>query len=81
MARRLGENQSYALKALAEHNGGTWYPGSGWVWTNVSTTLRLLDGLVRRGLATRVEKTRMVGTRREPYPFYEITEEGRKEVG
>lgn len=80
MARPLGENQSYALRCLARHNEGTWYPGSGWVWTNVSTTVRLLDSLVRRGLATKVEKTRPVGTRREPYPFYEITDEGRKEV-
>lgn len=81
MARRLGENQSHALRCLAEYGNGTWYPGAGWVWTNVSTTVRLLDSLVRRGLATKTEKTRLIGTRREPYPFYEITDEGRKEVG
>lgn len=80
--RPLGENQLAALRALAENNGGTWYPGGGWVWGNTSTTLRLLDSLVRRGMATKTEKSRAVGsgkyTRREPYPFYEITQEGRQ---
>jgi hypothetical protein len=78
--RPLGENQTYALKSLAENNGGTWYPGAGWIWGNVSTTVRLLDSLVRRGLATRVEKTRPVGSGRQAYPFYEITQEGRQEA-
>lgn len=82
--RLLGENQAYALKCLAEHNEGTWYPGAGWVWNNLSSTVRLLDSLVRRGLATKTEKTRPVGSgtsaRREPYPFYEITQEGRQEL-
>lgn len=76
--RPLGENQSYALRCLAEYNGGTWYPGAGWVWSNRSTTVRLLDSLVRRGLATRVEKTDR--RTRDPYPFYEITQEGRQEA-
>jgi hypothetical protein len=80
--RPLGENQAYALRCLAEHNAGTWYPGAGWIWGNRSTTVRLLDSLVRRGLATRVEKTRTVGSGayagQEPYPFYEITQQGRQ---
>lgn len=78
MARILGDNQAYALKCLAEHNEGTWHPGAGWVWTNRSTTVRLLDSLVRRGFATRVEKINR--RTREPYPFYEITQEGREEL-
>jgi DNA-binding MarR family transcriptional regulator len=78
--RPMGENQEYALKALAEHNGGTWYPGAGWVWTNVSTTVRLLDSLVRRGLVEKTTRTRRVGTRPESYPFYSITEAGRNEI-
>lgn len=84
MARPLGENQSHALRCLAEHNGGIWYPDAGWYWGNLSTTVRLLDSLVRRGLATKVEKTRTVGSGpravREPYPFYEMTQEGRTEA-
>lgn len=38
-----------ALRALVRH-GGSW-PG-GWKWTNESTTVRLLNSLVKRGLAT-----------------------------
>lgn len=76
--RPLGENQRWALRSLAEHNEGTWYPGAGWVWSNRSTTVRLLDSLVRRGLATRVERTHR--RTRESYPFYEITQEGRREA-
>jgi len=80
MARPLGENQWYVLKSLAE-NGP--YPG-GWMWTNHSTTIRLLDSLVRRGLATRTEKTRTIGSGprapQEPYGYYEISQAGREEL-
>lgn len=83
MPRPLGENQAYALKCLTEHNAGTWYPGAGWIWANLSTTVRLLDSLVKRGLVTRVDKTRETklyggGVRRSSYPFYEVTTEGRQ---
>lgn len=79
MARPLGENQRHALKVLAEHNGGTWYPGAGWIWTNVSTTVRLLDSLVKRGLATK--EIRRYERVPEDYPFYEITDAGRRANG
>lgn len=78
MARPLGENQKLALRYLAERNNGTWYPGAGWVWENVSTTVRLLGSLVGRGLATREERDRMIGKHPEPYPFFKITEAGRE---
>lgn len=76
MARPLGDNQRHALKALEEHNGGTWYPGAGWVWSNASTTIRLLDSLVKRGLATKtLEKSRRT---EYTYPKYTITDAGRQ---
>jgi hypothetical protein len=73
--RPLGENQRYALKCLAEHNGGTWYPAAGWVWSNVSTTVRLLDSLVKRGLADKVMKK--YDRTGDTYPYYTITDAGR----
>lgn len=76
MARPLGDNQRHALKALAEHNGGVWYPGAGWVWANVSTTVRLLDSLVRRGLATK--EIRQHRRTKNDYPYYTITDAGRQ---
>lgn len=79
MPRPLGENQRHALRALAENNCGVWYPGAGWVWANTSTTIRLLDSLVRRGLATKtLEKSRRT---EYTYPRYEITDAGKTENG
>lgn len=77
MSRRLGENQVRVLQMLDRYNAGTWYPGAGWVWTNTSTTVRLLDSLVRRGLATK--ETRQHRRTRDNYPYYTITDEGRAE--
>lgn len=76
MSRALGSNQVQALRCLAEFNNGTWYPGAGWEWGNTSTTVRLLDSLVKRGLATkRMKESRLTA---EKYPFYEITEAGKE---
>jgi hypothetical protein len=50
--RALGEVQRICLESLVRHDG---YPG-GWIYNNHSTTLRVLDALVQRGLATRTEK-------------------------
>jgi hypothetical protein len=53
---RLGTEQRRFLETLVEH--GSWYGGSygcGWIWTNRSGTLRLLEGLFRRGLVTKEE--------------------------
>lgn len=79
MPRPLGENQRQALRCLAEFNNGTWHPGAGWVWNNTSTTVRLLDSLVRRGLATK--EMRRYGHIPEDYPYYEITKAGREANG
>lgn len=73
--RPLGENQVHALRALVEHSG--WRPGCGWIWANRSTTVRLLDSLVRRGLAVRTDvPDRYVPGRTSPR--YEPTQQGRE---
>ena len=46
MNRPLGKNQQGCLDAL-RRNGP--FPG-GWVWDNTSTTVRILESLVERGL-------------------------------
>ena len=45
---KLGERQRICLQSLQRH--GRW-PG-GWMWDNRSGTKRILDTLVKRGLAT-----------------------------
>ena len=50
--RPLGKNQRLALRAMLEHGG---WPGTGWIWDNSSSTVRILDSLVRRGLVVRYQ--------------------------
>jgi hypothetical protein len=50
----LGKRQRNVLSALARH--GRWN-GSGWVWTNYSTTKLVLDSLRKHGLVEIVEVT------------------------
>lgn len=61
----LGSNQYGVLMSLNEHGG---YPGRGWIWTNESTTVRILSSLVKRGL---VDETlgEQVGSWRRPSSF------------
>lgn len=70
--RPLGKNQAMALKTLKERNNGVWSPGCGWTWSNLSTTVRLLDSLVRRGLVTKTEGTNRTG---RTYPIYRVVAE------
>lgn len=69
MTTKIGKNQAACLRALKEHGG---WPG-GWIWTNRSETVRLLDSLVKRGLVTVTEETIKhpavggAGTRRRRY--------------
>lgn len=46
--RSMGKNQRNVLRALRDHR--VW-PG-GWIWENRSTTVKILDSLVKRGLVT-----------------------------
>lgn len=52
---KLGSTQQSIYQSLVRH--GDWYPGCGWIWTNRSMTIRLLESLVRRGFATKEERT------------------------
>lgn len=72
--RPIGEIQLGVLDALDEHGG--WEPGCGWVWTTHAQTQKVLDTLVRRGLAKVSNIDGRPGTRR-----YRITAEGREILG
>lgn len=63
-APKLGPTQQSIYQSLIRH--GDWYPGCGWIWTNRSMTIRLLESLVRRGFAIKEERTanRFAGYRR-----------------
>jgi hypothetical protein len=50
--RALGKRQQSCLESFVRHNG---WPG-GWYFENNSTTIRILDSFVARGLATRTVK-------------------------
>ena len=47
---KLGTQQKSVLEALRRHK--SWHPGCGWIWKNRSQTISILDGLVKKGLAT-----------------------------
>jgi hypothetical protein len=54
MIRPIGKTQKAISDALVRH--GRWSPGCGWIWTGHRTTVKLLDSLVIRGLATKEER-------------------------
>jgi hypothetical protein len=49
---RMGDDQWSILRSLCER---PWSDGAGWTWSNRSSTIKLLDSLVKRGLATCVD--------------------------
>lgn len=71
MARlKLGTTQQICLESLHQRTG--WYPMCGWIWRTRSETIRILDSLVKKGVA---EKS---GT--EVTPVYSITNKGREHL-
>jgi len=46
--RKLSPPQRGFLAELRAHK--LWYPGCGWQWTNRSTTVRIAESLIKRGL-------------------------------
>lgn len=50
--RPLGIVQNTVLANLKDY-GGSWHPGSGWVWTTPRKTASIFDTLVSRKLVTR----------------------------
>ena len=53
---RMGEDQWSMLYTMCEHGG--WYRGAGWMWNNMSGTIRLADSLTKRGLLDRTGQDR-----------------------
>ncbi len=55
--KELGEVQRLVLRSLHEH--GFWSTtGCGWLWDTNSGTTRIMESLVRRGLATKTVEGR-----------------------
>jgi hypothetical protein len=64
MKKQLGKSQEFVLRSMISGMTGDprdpqarpdrGYPNGGWCWDNHSTTVRLLDSLVRRGLVQNV---------------------------
>jgi len=71
--RQLGRNQRAMLNSLREHR--EWYPGCGWIWSNVSATVRICESLARRGLVASAP-TKRAGERRY-YPVNPAPAPGR----
>ena len=59
---KIGKTQAAMLSALDRH--GHWSRTAGWSWKNNSTTERLLESLVKRGLVEKfgLPLTRMNGS-------------------
>jgi hypothetical protein len=60
---RMGDDQWSILNSLCERS---WSDGAGWIWNNRSSTIKLLDSLVKRGFAT-CEDTGTTSYRRPRY--------------
>jgi len=86
--RPIGDVQRYALWMLTQseydqpgHPAGSWHYGSRWHWENRSRTERIMESLRLRGMVTARERFTMIGSRKEYYTEYTITDEGRKHAG
>lgn len=71
MSRTMGPSQIQALQCLVSHGA---YPG-GWIWDNHSTTVRLLESLVKRGFVER--NVPEVTAANRDHVVYRITDNGR----
>jgi DNA-binding MarR family transcriptional regulator len=79
---KLGRNQLSILRCLAQDGP---YPGSAWIWENHSTTVRICESLVKRGLVSSERREVRLGLGRPNPPVrilttYSITEAGRELV-
>jgi hypothetical protein len=73
---KLGKDQRAILETLVKKSGRTWTPCCGWVWKNSSTTARLLDSLVKRGLVEKYDYTVMAGSAKLSRSGWRATEAG-----
>lgn len=67
--RPLGSTQKSFMKCMRKHK--FWSANCGWYWRNWSTTVSLLNGLIKRGLVR-------ITDRDGKDPLYELTEKGKK---
>ena len=73
MARALGSTQQAVLRCLRQHK--CWYLGCGWIWSNNSETVRLMESLVKRGLVTKSKTTGLMGAQVDLYMPVGVDEE------
>ncbi|MGL5386667.1 MAG: hypothetical protein ACRDCA_12565 [Serratia sp. (in: enterobacteria)] len=50
-ALKLGKNQQSCLEWLYSRKG--WFPGCGWIWNGRSGTIRIMESLVKKGVAVK----------------------------
>jgi hypothetical protein len=53
-SKKLGSDQMAVLGELNAYNNGKWSPGCGWYWGTISLTVKVLEGLTRRGLVKKI---------------------------
>lgn len=77
--RPLTDPQISVLRSLRTRNGGRWWAGCGWYYDNYSGTVRILDALVRKGMAS-MTVSQTVHTAQDPQgrKEYRITDAGRR---
>jgi DNA-binding MarR family transcriptional regulator len=71
LRRQLGPVQKLVLRHLATSEHGTWHAGTGWIWEDRTTMIRVLSSLERMGLVEKFAHPQ--------HPVaYRITELGKK---
>ena len=71
--RPLGTNQKLAMGCMKRYR--RWEPGAGWSLGSGSTTIRVLESLVKRGLVQK--ETRQSYRTSGTYDVYTLTEAGK----
>lgn len=69
--RFLGERQRLCLEEMRRY-GDRYAPGCGWAWENHSTTVTIMESLVRRGLVTKHEISYKRGRFDRSYTEYRL---------
>ncbi len=66
--RGMGDVQWSVLRSLVQHK--SWSPGCGWLWDTRNGTIKLMEALVKRGLATK-ERVAVLRYRDEPMRYHD----------
>lgn len=73
MGRPLGSTQQSVLNTIRSHK--RWHSGCGWLWTNYSETVRILESLVKRGLVKKSLTTGLMGATVDLYEPAEVDDD------